>query len=376
MTERLPAVFVSSTFFDLRQLRADLGDFITGQLGYRLLASEFSTFPIDPSVDTIENCRRRVGDADLLILAIGTRFGSRSTSGHSVTNLEYLVARERGIPIYVYVLKEVLALVRVWHGNKDADFSAVVDSPDLFRFVSEIASDDRVWITPFETAQDITASLRLQLGYLMTRGLTALARLHHGPENLDGFSGEALRLILEKPETWLSDVFCLLLNREFEAAALLRERHRTRVALGPGEHVPPNDAARWVKSRMNEVVRDVGEIEILVRESVNSALHAKDPQSLRRAAQHLGAVYRECLEWAARVRRAEVPDHWRSVTALLARVYDSALDSLEKLPANFQSEVQRILASGVRQDVRIRLPFVLELPDEFAAAFSQANAED
>ena len=58
----LPGVFISSTFYDLIQVRADLVGFVEGQLGYRPLASELPSFPVDPSADTIENCRRRVDE--------------------------------------------------------------------------------------------------------------------------------------------------------------------------------------------------------------------------------------------------------------------------------------------------------------------------
>jgi hypothetical protein len=41
------------------------------------LLSEHPSFPIDPGVTTIENCRRRVEqDADLFVLIVGMRYGS------------------------------------------------------------------------------------------------------------------------------------------------------------------------------------------------------------------------------------------------------------------------------------------------------------
>jgi len=55
-----PTIMVSSTFYDLRQIRADLSSFISDELGYIPLLSELPSFPIDPDFDIIENCRRRV----------------------------------------------------------------------------------------------------------------------------------------------------------------------------------------------------------------------------------------------------------------------------------------------------------------------------
>ena len=87
---------ISSTFYDLRQIRDDLRQFIEG-VGYRPLLSEHASFPIDPDATTIENCRRRVEqDADILVLVIGGRYGSiDATPNKSVTNLEYTSARHK-----------------------------------------------------------------------------------------------------------------------------------------------------------------------------------------------------------------------------------------------------------------------------------------
>src|SRR5947207_2995759 len=97
--DRTPAVFLSSTYFDLRQVRADVASFVETSLGYRLLASEFPSFPVDAALDTIENCRKRVEhDADILVLIIGARYGQVPDGGsQSVTNIEYSVARAKRI---------------------------------------------------------------------------------------------------------------------------------------------------------------------------------------------------------------------------------------------------------------------------------------
>ena len=72
-----PSVMVSSTFYDLRQIRSDLRQFIKDDLGYSALLSEFPSFPVDPDKDTIENCRKRVeANTDILVLVIGGRYGS------------------------------------------------------------------------------------------------------------------------------------------------------------------------------------------------------------------------------------------------------------------------------------------------------------
>ena len=208
MSLNVPKVMVSSTFYDLRQIRTDLANFITDDLCYIPLLSELSSFPVDPDANTVENCCRRVEqDADILILIIGGRYGSIDTnSSRSITNLEYLTARTKGIPIYVFVEKAVLALLPIWERNKNADFSASIDDVRLLEFIYQIRSVDKAWVHEFENAQQIVATLRTQFAYRMREGLQLVGRLKD-----EGFSkiiyalgGKAIRIALEKPNAWVS----------------------------------------------------------------------------------------------------------------------------------------------------------------------------
>ena len=59
-----PTVMVSSTFYDLTQIRQDLYGFIANELGYEPLLSEHKSFPIDPGLDTIPTAARSCRRAD------------------------------------------------------------------------------------------------------------------------------------------------------------------------------------------------------------------------------------------------------------------------------------------------------------------------
>src|SRR5437763_1810303 len=109
-----PSVFVSSTCYDLKQVRADMFQFLDS-LGFEPVLSEYNSFPIQPEANTIENCLVVVNaKADILVLIIGGRYGSAADDGRSVTNREYLSARAKGIPVYVFVQRSVLDLLRIW----------------------------------------------------------------------------------------------------------------------------------------------------------------------------------------------------------------------------------------------------------------------
>ena len=124
MKNRPPNVFVSSTMYDLGDLRARLGQSI-GALGWRAVMSEHDSFPIDPDQSTIENCRRNVREnADIFVMIVGARYGSiDAESGISITNLKFEESRAHGVPAYVFVRKDVLAQLPIWKANPDADYS-------------------------------------------------------------------------------------------------------------------------------------------------------------------------------------------------------------------------------------------------------------
>lgn len=67
-----PTVFISSTCYDLKQIRVNLREFFSDELGYDVLVSEHDSFPLDPQLSAIENCLRVVDErADVFVLIIG-----------------------------------------------------------------------------------------------------------------------------------------------------------------------------------------------------------------------------------------------------------------------------------------------------------------
>lgn len=325
MLARVPNIFLSSTFFDLRQIRADLRDFVEQQLGYRLLASEYPTFPVDPSVDTIENCKRRVEeDADVFVLLIGSRYGSIPPGAeHSVTNLEYLTAREK---------------------NPDADFSHIVDTPKLFEFIKDVRSSDRVWMFPFERAQDISATLRAQLAYEMMRGLQCSSSLRGGPEDFRGLTGEAFRIAAEKQSGWAIRLVSHLVQQEIRASVDLRLDYHNGIAVGIGERVREEEVSAWIVAYTQQAERLVQALMTLMSRILNDAIEKQDVRSIVYGARQVGAAYRDALEWAARIRRAHVPDDWRPIVYQLALMLDPLIGELELFGPTLDRKVDEALS--------------------------------
>jgi len=348
---RPPAVFISSTFYDLRQIREDLCEFIEKQLGYYALLSEKPSFPVDPDVRAVENCRGRVqDDADVFVLVIGGRYGSvDDATAKSVTNLEYLAASAKGIPVYVFIDKHVLSLLAVWQDNKDADFSKQVDNIRLFDFIERVRSTDGVWTYGFETAQEIVGVLRTQLAYLMCAGLELSRRYRMRGDELPGdLSGAALRIALEEPECWEYRLFGQVLLDETRRYRDLRFQREWNLALGSVESVPLVETPAWSIARLTEL-RHLGEsLATLVNEALPVALgppgQPGDKHGLISTARHIAEVYRSAIEWQQRVRRAHVEAEWERLSQVLAAFADDLISKTENLACECLPKVESALA--------------------------------
>ena len=86
MDNRPPNVFVSSTMYDLGDLRAQIREFIEG-LGWRAVMSEHDSFAIDANETTVENSLRNVREnTDIFVMIVGARYGSIDSPNRQVCN--------------------------------------------------------------------------------------------------------------------------------------------------------------------------------------------------------------------------------------------------------------------------------------------------
>jgi hypothetical protein len=334
----VPHFMLSSTFYDLRQIRADLAHFISADLGCVALLSEWSSFPVDPDVDTIENCRRRVElEADILVLVIGGRYGSvDSQSARSITNLEYLTARAKGIPIYAFVDRQVMAVLPVWKANKTANFSTLVDDPRVFGFIEEVRNTHKVWTTEFDLAQDIVVALRSQTANLLLRG-SELARRARSDEEysvLRTLQGRALRIALERSSGWEHKLFSEILMQEVNARRVLSEQKRLSITYGAYDWVKASDLESWYRPRMAELeglIQAIEGTEIEIARAVGEPGRPGDLALLVFTARSIGAIYQEALEWVLRVRRVAGDAKIKKVAQGMDRFVDDILTKIETL---------------------------------------------
>ena len=160
-----PRIFISSTFFDLRQVRADLDRFIK-ELGYDTVRNETGGIPYGKEKKLEHYCYKEIGEIDILVGIVGGRFGSKAErENYSITQAEIKTAMKLNKQVYIFIEKNVLAEYQTYLINKDNETInyTFVNDKNIYKFIEEIyALHENNIVHPFETAFDITFFLREQ----------------------------------------------------------------------------------------------------------------------------------------------------------------------------------------------------------------------
>lgn len=183
-----PRVFISSTFYDLRQIRADIDQFLRG-IGYETIRNEEGSIPYGKEERLEEYCMQEVRHSDILISIIGGRFGSESKDEaniekylerSSISQRELRTAIENQKQVYIFIDKNVSAEYQTYllnKGNTNINYK-YVDDQRIYSFIEEIKNlGVNNNIKDFETSEDITSYLREQFAGLFQRFLDNQARI-------------------------------------------------------------------------------------------------------------------------------------------------------------------------------------------------------
>ena len=176
-----PRVFVSSTFYDLKQVREDLDRFISA-LGYEAVLHEAGDVAYGKDSPPEGYVHREIEMCDILVCVIGGRYGTESQEqpGSSITQQELKTALENQVQVFVFVEQAVHSEYSTYLINKETDGMKYrfVDDPRVYEFIESVYKLPRNnSIAPFQTASDIIEFLRSQWAGLFQRSLQDQKRL-------------------------------------------------------------------------------------------------------------------------------------------------------------------------------------------------------
>lgn len=335
-------VFVSSTCFDLSQLREDIRNCII-QLGHEPLLSEYPSFPVSPDLGIVENCKKNVREnTDIFFLVVGGRRGSLDVDlGKSVTNIEYETAKEHAIDTFVFVSRPVLNLLPVWEKNPTADFAPHVDYPEVFSFVKNVQADQK-WIFPFEKASEITEIIKHQLSVFLKE---LISRKKEGKlRPLKEFTNETVRarqIALDRPRFWE-----YLLTEELLRSKLTKVRRdfndlQRGLIYKKSAPMKGHDLTAWLSSKCNDLISLVQLVNLALTEELRSSWgppgKAGDAVEILRAVDKVILGCNELLNWEIDLRSVIMPksfieliEHMKGWTSELLIEVDKVPDELAK----------------------------------------------
>lgn len=370
---RKPTVFISSTCYDLKQIRSNMRSFFGTDLGYDVLLSEYDSFPIDPGLDTVENCLRVVDErADIFVLIIGCRYGWVTDSGHSITNLEYLRARAKGIPIYAFVDKKVIDLLPIWKDNPGLDFKSTVDSPALFDFVNQVRASDSVWTNTYDTAQDITTALKIQLGYLFNDclGLYRKSITHTMSPRVRHLDGAAFKIALEKPDGWEWKLFSQVLQDELYALSDAKKDFEYGITYAPCKTIESlADVLNYLSEKCTQLIRGCDNLNKLFNQAFPAAIGEPGVEGnadfIIYVANRIVQFYRLIIDWSLEFQTVLVDDMYTKIVQSFIKACANTLSDIESFSRNCQIEFAKIPAhipDGAKP-MHIAVNLVLTPPD-------------
>jgi hypothetical protein len=176
-----PRIFLSSTYYDLKQIRADLERFIREQ-GYDPVLNELGNIPYGKEERLEEYCYKEINGIDILVSVIGGRFGSSSKreDNKSVSQMELNTAIDLNKQVYIFIDKNVYQEYQFYLNNKNTKdvkykYADNVKIHEFIEFVESLPNNNT--IHSFETSRDITNFLKEQWAGLFQRFLQEQTRI-------------------------------------------------------------------------------------------------------------------------------------------------------------------------------------------------------
>lgn len=179
-------IFISSTHYDLIDLRAELSSHLS-MLGYTPIVSSEAGFPDNtPKLTPWESCLPVLSTCFVMILVIDSKYGFRlkwenykdimDNEDVAPTHAEYRFAHKKGIRLLVFIRKEMMAHYQSFRrllneGKTDEQMKELLGqtlpkriSYDVLKFIHEVKTSSPIpWIKEFEDVTEVKFEVQSKL---------------------------------------------------------------------------------------------------------------------------------------------------------------------------------------------------------------------
>lgn len=345
-------IFVSSTCYDLSQIRDDIKRCII-ELGHNPILSELKDFPVDPKKSNSENCINAINkEADIFVLIIGDRYGSVLETGKSITNTEFIAALSKGIPIYTFSLKKMTAILPLWENNPDADYSSIVDNNKIFEFLSDVRKKRGLWNFEFESAQDITEILKIQLSNLFHEALIVKKRIEES--DISGLyakiSSKAIDIIINKGTAYELRFFMQNMKDEIAKYTDLNNDYSFSIAYKSLISIEnASQFKKWAIHKMRElqnITCSIDRLNSVINKFFADSDASWDIETLYYLSRTYARVYKSLLEWGVEANSALAPQQYLSVMHSFASIPDKMIKQIERYPDDSLDKIEKWLTDS------------------------------
>lgn len=371
-----PSVFVSSTCYDLGQIRLNIKSLIES-LGLMPVLSEHESFPVNVSNDTISNCLENVRNkADILFLIVGGRYGFQTMSGKSVTNLEYLEAKKKGIPIFVFIDKKILDILPLWERNPESDFSDYVDNNVLFKFVKKLKQYNENWVFGYNSSEDIEAVIRHQIPYLFMESL--LIKQKYDSKKLDlpseKFSPKATKIVLDEEDGWEYRLFAELLKDYIDSYSEKRLDFKYGISFRNSVRIEtPNEVISFIRGKQNELEPLSKMLTRLLNEGSKDSFglpgEPGDYYKIQYVCQRFSEIYSKLIDWRISFLNLNVDPEFDNLLNIVSSFAKNAIEEIEQFVGHVYTEINAVLDglpnAEEKRTVRLTLELTMAGEDEF-----------
>lgn len=369
-------VFISSTCYDLKQIRKDLQEFIS-QMGYQPIMSEFDSFPVDPSDDNVVSCIQNIESSDLFVLIIGGRYGSVIENNKSITNMEYIFARKKGLPVFVYINRDVSSGLGLYKDNPDGNFARLVDDNRVFEFVNEVKNVNQHWCYDFDHAQDIISNLKIRLSHLFADALTMRSKMHSDErdELWKVISPKATAIALRKGESYELRFFRQVITDELSTYKAQRYDEQYDVYLGYSKTIETcRETNQFIVQAFHDfsvIIQSAGNImNLAFKHFWGERGTPADLYGLYYVANRLAMVYGEILGWAKKIKGTEVPEYYHLAKKLAGDYNKISLENIWNYPKKIQEAIDAgMLPKNKDESSSIKIDLMLESDQQIVDDF-------
>ncbi len=223
-----PRIFVSSTCYDLNEVRDSLYSFIE-MLGFIPVFSDKNDVFYHPDLHSHESCIKEIENCQIFILLIGGRFGGNYIydTSRSIVNAEYQTAKKLNLPIFSFIKRDVYEDHRVFSRNKKVkpeiynkvEYPAIEKqetAEKIFDFIDEIRRSDKnnAYFT-FEHSKDIREILLKQFAGLFYDFLWKRQKEDDNAKSLELLNN--LNLLGQKTEEIIENIYLKIDEKSAQA---------------------------------------------------------------------------------------------------------------------------------------------------------------